>query len=168
MSAGEEIHDREQAIAKIGELIKEIHVAMLTTVGDGGSLHSRPMVTQNTPFNGEVVFLTGDNSGKADEIRHDAEVSLCYSDSKSSFVTLAGRAELSADRALIAALWNPMYKAWFPDGESDPSIRVLRIHVHTAEYWSTPASAIARNAQILLRAATGGKTPVGDHAKISL
>lgn len=168
MPAGEEIQNREEALSKIGELIHDIHVAMLTTVTPSGTLHSRPMATQNTPFNGEVVFLTGDNSGKVDEIKHDAEVSLCYSDAKSSFVTLAGRATLSADRALIAALWNPMYQAWFPEGQSDPNIRVLRVHVHTAEYWDAPASAIARKAQVLLRAATGGKTPVGDHAKVSL
>ena len=168
MSAGEEVQDRDAAITRIAELLKEIHVAMLTTIGDNGSLHSRPMATQNTPFTGEVVFLTGDDSGKADEIKHDAQVSLCYSDAKSSFVTLSGRASLSNDRALIAALWNPMYKSWFPQGESDPSIRVLRVHVDTAEYWDAPSSALARKAQVLLRAATGGKTPVGDHAKISL
>ncbi len=168
MPAGEEVQSRDEAIKRIGELIHDIHIAMLTTVAADGSLHSRPMATQNTPFNGEVVFLTGDNSGKADEIKHDEQVSLCFSDAKSSFVTMAGRASLSNDRALIDALWNPMYKAWFPEGQSDPSIRVLRVHVDTAEYWDAPASAVARTAQVLLRAATGGKTSVGDHAKISL
>ena len=168
MPAGEEIGNREDAIAKIGKLIKDIHIAMLTTVAENGSLHSRPMAAQNTPFNGEVVFLTSDNSGKADEIKQDAQVSLCFSDAKSSFVTMAGRASLSNDRALIDALWNPMYKAWFPEGQGDPSIRILRVHVDTAEYWDAPATAVARTAQVLLRAATGGKTAVGDHAKVSL
>ena len=81
---------------------------------------------------------------------------------------MSGRASLSNDRALIAALWTPSYKAWFPEGQEDPRIRVLRIRVDQAEYWDAPASALVRNVQILARAATGGKTPVGDHAKVSL
>ncbi len=165
---GEEVESREEAIRKLGELIKDIHVAMLTTITPSGGLHSRPMATQNTPFNGEVVFLTREDSGKVDEIKQESEVSLCYSDAKSSFVTLGGRATLSDDRALIAALWNPMYKAWFPEGESDPSIRVLRVKVDQAEYWDAPSSAILRKVQVLSRAVTGGKTTVGDHARITL
>ncbi len=102
--AGEEVQSRDEAIARIAELIKDIRVCMLTTVSPSGSLHSRPMATQGSPFNGEVVFLTREHSGKVDEIKQDAEVNLCYSDAKSSFVTMAGRATLSQDKALIAAL----------------------------------------------------------------
>ena len=168
MSAGEEVQSREEAIARIAELIKDIRVAMLTTVSADGSLHSRPMATQNTPFNGEVVFLTSENSGKIDEIKQDAEVNLCYSDAKSSYITLSGRASISNDRALINALYEPTYKAWFPEGPSDPAIRVLRIKIDQAEYWDAPSSAILRKVQVLARAATGGKTTVGEHAHVSL
>ena len=168
MSAGEEVQSRDQAIARIAELIKDIRVAMLTTISTDGSLHSRPMATQNTPFNGEVVFLTAENSGKVDEIREDAAVNLCFSDAKSSYVTLSGRASISNDRALIHALYEPSYQAWFPDGPTDPNIRVLRIKVDQAEYWDAPSSAILRKVQILARAATGGKTTVGEHAHVTL
>ena len=168
MSANQEIPTRDEAIHKIAALVKDIHVAMLTTVGTDGSLHSRPMATQNTPFNGEVVFLTHENSGKVDEIKDDAEVNLCYSDAKHAFVTLSGRATISNDRALIAALWSPMYKAWFPAGETDPAIRVLRVRVDQAEFWDAPSSALVRQVQVLTRAATGGKTTVGEHARVNL
>lgn len=167
-TAGDEVQSRDEAIERIGELIKDIRIAMLTTITPEGRLHSRPMATQNTPFNGEVVFLTREDSGKVDEVEADAQVNLCYTDAKSSFITLSGRATLSNDRALVAALWNPMYKAWFPEGESDPQIRVLRVNVEQAEYWDAPASALVRRVQVLARAATGGKTTVGDHAKLSL
>ncbi len=168
MPAGEEPKSRDEAIDKLAELTKDIHICMMTTVAPDGSLHSRPMATQNTPFNGEVVFLTREDSPKVEEVKQDAEVSLCYSDAKSSFVTMTGRASLSNDRALIAALWNPMYKAWFPEGEQDPQIRVLRVKVDGAEYWDAPSSALVRKVQVLARAATGGKTHVGDHAKVTL
>ncbi len=63
---------------------------------------------------------------------------------------------------------NPMFKAWFPGGESDPEIRVLRVKVDQAEYWDAPSSAIVRKVQVLARAATGGKTTVGEHARVEL
>lgn len=167
MSANQE-PTREEAIAKIAELIHEIHIAMLTTLRPDGTLHSRPMAMQNTPFNGEVVFLTREDSGKVDEIKQDDAASLCFSDAKHAFVTMSGRAGLSNDRALISSLWNPMYKAWFPEGETDPLIRVLSIHVDEVEYWDAPSSAILRKVQVLARVVSGGKTPVGEHAHISL
>ena len=166
-SPNEEVQSREEAIAKLASLVKEIRIAMLTTVSSDGSLHSRPMATQDTPFQGEALFLTSENTGKVGDIRDDAEVSLTYTD-KHSFVTMSGRATVSNDRALIAALYTPQSKAWFPEGPTDPKIRVLRVHIDQAEYWDTPSSALIRNAQILARAASGGKTHVGEHARVTL
>jgi general stress protein 26 len=169
MSKEEEVvPTREESISKLAELVKEVRIAMLTTIGTDGKLHSRPMATQETPFAGEVLFLTGADSGKMEDIRQDQEVNLSYCGAKHVYVTMTGRAVISNDRALIAALWSPMYKAWFPEGATDPSIRVLRVKIDEAEYWSASSSSIVRNLEILARAATGGKTPVGDHARITL
>jgi general stress protein 26 len=159
---------REEAIRKISDLIHGIRIAMLTTTGTDGSLHSRPMATQNSRFNGELWFLTGLHSGKVHEIRNDSEVALTYVDEKHTFVSLSGRATVSTDRAKIEELWSPTYQAWFPEGKEDPEISVLRVDVDRAEYWDAPANAIVRNVQILARAISGGKTPVGEHATVSL
>ena len=158
----------EEGIAKIAELIKNIQMAMLTTVGTDGPLHSRPMATQKKPFDGELLFLTADDTGKVYEIKKDAEVALTYVDPKHTFLALSGRASISNDRTLIRELWNPSYKAWFPGGENDPTIRVLRVAVEHAEYWEAPSNAVVRNAKILARAVTGGKTAVGEHARVEL
>jgi general stress protein 26 len=48
----------EEARAKLGELIKGIRVAQLTTVEDDGSLRSRPMGTQDIEFDGTLWFFT--------------------------------------------------------------------------------------------------------------
>ncbi len=168
MSEHVPVLSREEGIAKIAELIKDIQMAMLTTVATDGRLHSRPMATQKAPFDGELLFLTADDSGKVHEIEQEAEVALTYVDPKHTFLTLSGRASITNDRALIEKLWNPTYKAWFPEGKEDPSIRVLRVDVEQAEYWEAPANALVRNVKILARAVTGGKTPVGDHARVAV
>ena len=141
---------------------------MLTTEGSDGKLHSRPMATQEAEFDGSVWFLSRQSSGKVTDIQHQAHVNLAYSDGKHSFVTLAGTAEIQKDRKKIDELWNPLYKAWFPDGKDDPEITVIKVQVEEAEYWEAPPNAIVRNVKILSAAITGGKVSVGEHEKVSL
>jgi general stress protein 26 len=158
-----------EATEKVWNLIKDIHIAMLTTADTSGALYSRPMATQQTSFTGDLWFLTRQHSEKVEELRHDAHVNLTYTDPKNSrFVSLSGRAQVSEDRAKIEELWNPIYKAWFPEGVKDPEIRVLRVHVESAEYWEAPASAIVRYFRILKRAATHGESKVGEHEKLTV
>ena len=99
----------EEGRKKIGDLIKSIRIAMLTTAADDGTFDSRPMATQETDFDGTAYFLTREESGKVHEIQADADVSLVYAaPSDSKFVSAKGKASVSKDRAKIHELWNPM------------------------------------------------------------
>ncbi|AXC15238.1 general stress protein [Acidisarcina polymorpha] len=160
--------NRSEALSKINGLIKNIRIAMLTTAAPDGSLHSRPMATQNSEFTGELWFLTRDDSGKVFDIHHDAHVSLTYSDGKHTYVALTGLGSVSRDQAKINELWNAMYMAWFPQGKEDPEIRVLRVRIDSAEYWDAPSNAVVRNFQILLAAVTAGQSKVGENESVSL
>ena len=164
-----EVLSRPEAVKKISEMIKDIRIAMLSTVTPEGAIHSRPMATQESDFQGELLFLTRQESSKTEEIVHQAAVTLTYVDSKGHrFVALSGHAELSKDRATIHDLWNPLYKAWFPQGEDDPEITVIRVHVEHAEYWEAPANAILRGYQLLKAAATKDGAQVGTHQEVTL
>lgn len=164
-----EPHTQTEAEQKIWSLIKGIHIAMLTTTDPNGSLYSRPMATEQEHFTGELFFLTRAHSEKVQEIRDNSQVNLAYVDTHgSTFVSLNGTASLSRDRARIQELWQPSFKAWFPDGENDLEIAVLTVRVEEAEYWDAPSSAIVRNIRILQRAVRGGEGKVGDHARIPL
>ena len=44
----------------------------------------------------------------------------------------------------IEKLWNPALLAWFPEGMTDPSIVLLKVHVEEAEYWDSPSSAVVQ------------------------
>ena len=158
----------EEGLKKIGDLIKNIRMAMLTTAAPDGSFDSRPMATQKFEnFDGTVWFLTRAESGKLHEIADDSHVSLIYADSGASkYVTVKGFASTSTDKAKIHEMWNPMYKAWFPEGEDDPSIRVLRVDVTEADYWEASSSRIVRGIKYLAAAATGGKVDVGEAGKV--
>ncbi len=154
---------------KIGDLIKSIRIAMLTTAAEDGSFDSRPMATQETDFTGEVYFLTRGESGKVQEIKADSHVSLLYADpSNSKFVSAKGRASVNNDRTKIHELWNPMYKAWFPDGEDDPHIAVLRVDIDEAQYWEASSSKLVRGLKYVAAAATGGKVDLGETGTVKL
>jgi general stress protein 26 len=159
---------RATALKKINNLIKDIRMAMLTTAAPDGHLHSRPMATQKSEFDGELWFLTKDDSAKVFDIEHDVHVSLTYVDGKHTFVSLSGIASVSHDRAKIEELWNPMYKAWFPEGKDDPEITVLRVRVESAEYWEAPANTVVRNFQILRAALTGKEAEVAKNKSVQL
>jgi general stress protein 26 len=164
-----EPQSQTKAIEKIWSLIKDIHVAMLTTIDPNGSLYSRPMATQQDHFTGELFFLTRAHSEKVDEIRDDSRVNLTYVDTHQSiFVSLSGTASLHRDHARIHELWHPNLKAWFPHGEDDPEITVLTVRVEEAEYWDAPSSAIIRNIRILERALRGGEGKVAEHARVPI
>lgn len=156
-------------IHKLGELIKEIKIAMLTTVDVNGQLRSRPMGTQKLEFDGQLWFFTKEHSPKVSEIMRDEHVNISYADPGSStYVSVTGVAELVNDRVKMAALWTPILKAWFPDGLDDPELALLRVDVQKAEYWDAPSSKIVQLVGFAKAAITGKQYDAGDHGKIEL
>ena len=71
---------QQESIEKLGDLINQINVAMLTTERSDGSLRSRPMMTQNKDFDGVLWFLTDKHTAKVDEIKSESQVNIAYSD----------------------------------------------------------------------------------------
>jgi general stress protein 26 len=61
-----------------------------------------------------------------------------------------------------------MFKAWFPEGEDDPEIRVLEVRVTEAHYWEANASKLVVGIKYLAAAVTGGKVDVGTQGEVKL
>ncbi len=162
----------DEAIKKVGELIDDIHFAMLTTTEPDGSLRSRPMASHQDHgkgFDGVLWFFTKDDSGKIDEVQQDKHVNLAYSSpEKSKYLSVTGVATLVRDEVKAKELWDPKYKAWFPDGLDDPDLALLRVDVTKAEYWDTPGGAVVYAVGLVKALATGQPYKPGDHAKVEL
>ncbi len=125
-----------EGVRKVALMIQGIRVAMLTTTAPDGTLHSRPMATQEAEFDGVLWFFTRTGSGMVDEIRHDSEVNVSYASPEDHrYLSLSGRASLVRDRDRIEELWSPAYRAWFPRGLENPDLALLRVDVRTAAYW---------------------------------
>lgn len=95
-----EAKEHADNIKKLNELIKDIRIAMLTTIDEEGHLRSRPMGTQQTDFDGDLWFFTGKSTEKVGEIQHEQRVNVSYSDPKgNSFVSISGTAKVTDDKA---------------------------------------------------------------------
>jgi general stress protein 26 len=115
------------------ELLESFDTAMLLT-RHGDKDHARPMSIAALEGPNTIWFVTSVATPKTDEIRQDARVSVTLQSSR-RYVALSGRADIIDDRAKLDQLWKPGWKVWFPDGKGDPTIRLIRVTVHDAEFW---------------------------------
>lgn len=149
---------REQDIALIAALIKDIKFAMITVQTPEGHLKAHPMTTQQTEFDGDLWFIGSKETEQVRCMDQNPMVNVSYSDpSKSNYVSIGGKAELVEDRAKLEELWSDMFKMYFPEGIDDPKIQLIKIDVYGAEYWESDGKLKA--ALKMARAAVTGKMP---------
>lgn len=159
---------RAEAVRKLASLIKQVEIAMLTTVASDGQLHSRPMAVQQVEFDGDLWFFTPLPSGKTHEIGQDSRVNVAFSSpSSQSYVSVSGTAQVLRDADKAKELWSPAMNAWFPGGLEDPQLGLLKVDVSSAEYWDAPSSTVAHLAGFL-RGLAGKEPDAGDHQKLKL
>ena len=160
--------ERSASIEKLKGMLEDIDFCMLTTIA-GGKLRSRPMSTQELGPEGELWFFTRDNTHKMDEIAADNRVNVAYSKpDDNTYVSVSGAGSISYDRAKMEELWNPIHKAWFPDGLEDPNICLLKVDVEEAEYWESTSSTLVQLAGFVKAIATGQEADYGDHGTVKI
>ena len=161
--------DHNSEIKKLGELMKGIKFAMLTTMEEDGSLHSRPMAAQEVEFDGDLWFFTHVSSAKVWESQQHRQVSVTFSDpDKNKFVTASGVAQLVRDRAKMEELWKPVLKIFFSGGLEDPDLGLIKVSVEKAEYWDSAPTSVGRAFNFAKAYLTKDSSQLGDHAKLEL
>jgi general stress protein 26 len=159
---------RQSDYEKLREMIKDIDLCMLTTVDEGGELHSRPMsLNGDVDDSGNLWFFTSSNSHKASEIERTPNVNVSFIDTdQQHYISISGTAELVRDKQKIKELWKPILKAWFPDGPDQPDVALLKVKVSKAEYWDTPSSTIAQAISFVSAIFTGKQVELGENKKL--
>lgn len=163
------MNSTRQELAALWEKIKDVRVAMLTTLNPDGSLHSRPMFTQEEEQEDGLWFYTSRSSAKAREMEGDHDVNLAYADpGKNLYVSVSGRGQLVNDPVKARQLWNKMNEAFFPDGPDDPDLVLLRVVPTTAEYWDGPSSKVHQLFDMARVMVTGDHPDMGENEEIDL
>jgi general stress protein 26 len=153
---------------KLGELIKDIRIAIVTTVEPDGTLHGRPLAALAYENDGQLWFYTAIDSAKVSEVANDVRASVAFADTdEDKYVVVSGTADIVNDRQRIHQLWTPFAKPWFPDGPDDPNLALLRVQAERAEYW-TSAGKAAYLFGVAKAAVTGKRTQLGENRKLTM
>ncbi|OIN58066.1 pyridoxamine 5'-phosphate oxidase family protein [Arsenicibacter rosenii] len=157
-------------LKKVRELIDDIKIGMMTTVGSDGKLLSRPMATMQVDEAGHLWFFTKKHSPKTEQIdNHQQLVNVSYASvSDASYVSVAGHAEEVDDQAKIDELWSPIAKPWFPEGKEDPNLTLLKVEMDTVEYWDSTSSRMVRLVEMARAILTGDTYKEGENEKVVL
>jgi general stress protein 26 len=132
-------HSNPGDLTTLGELIRDIRVALLTTVDRGGHFHTRPIQTLEVEADRTLWFFTDWSSPKVSELHHDARVSLGYADpGKKTYVAVTGSARLIRDVQKAKEIWSIEQRAYYPGGPEDERLALLRVAIERAEYWIAP------------------------------
>ena len=153
-------------VERVWDLMDKISICMLAS-WDGKELHSRPMGAFVRRKNNAVYFLTDVRHHKDDDIRQYPKVCLAFADTGSQkFVSLSGKAEVSADRATIKELWSTPAKAWW-DSPEDPNIRMLKVTPDDAQFWEGSGKVVS-TVKMAVAAMTGNRPDMGDNKKVAM
>src|SRR5690606_3947406 len=127
--------DNLEAIKTVNELIKDIEVAMFTTISSDNKILSRPMQTQEVEFDGELWFLTMKDTDKYQEIAANPHVNLAYAGK--SYVSISGTAEFIEDEAKKKEYWSPVFDKMLDTSYDDPNVVLIKVDADSAEYWDS-------------------------------
>ena len=129
-------------IGKLYEMIDDLEIGMFTTRRHDGHLVSRAMANQKHAPGADLWFVTTEGSGKLSDVQNDNHVNLAYyKDRTREWISVAGLAKISRDRAIIRQLYAADWQIWFPDeGDprhgtaDDPRMVLVGVDVHSATF----------------------------------
>lgn len=158
------------ALRKVDELLKHFTVAMLVTHAETGAVHARPMaMQQDAPaFDGELWFFTDRRSRKVDEIDQRPASLVMQNERAQAYLHLRGALALRDDRTKAEELWNPAYRAWFPQGLDDPDLALLQFVALDGEYWESNGGVLGTVASFAAAFVSGDPSKAGEAGAVDL
>lgn len=152
-----------EAIKKIKELSESAKVCMFCTELETLPINSRPMSLQETDEEGNLWFISSDDSNKNFEIKDDRRVQLFFmNNSDYQYLSIFGEATIYKDKTTIEDKWSPMAKAWFEEGKDDPKVSIIRVEPKDTYYWDTRVGKLVSLFNFVSAAVTGNTTDNSD------
>ena len=138
--------NKQEQLDTLQAMVKDIKYTMMTTRTSENHLHSCPMR--------EIWFIAHNPSETIDNINNDAQVNLAYvSQDNKKYLSITGKAELVDDKDKLDELWSVTYNAYFEKGKEDPTVQLIKVIPHGAEYWAN-GNAIASAVKMTAAAVT--------------
>ena len=147
----------QPAIAKIKEVVEKAQTCFFCTgISSAGSIGTRPMNVRQVDEEGNLWFLSAEDSHKNEDLAQDPSVKLYFQGSPhSDFLQLSGRATISRDKAKIKELWEPVIRTWFTEGGDDPRITVIKVVPLEGYYWDNKHGNAVAGVKMMIGAMIG-------------
>jgi general stress protein 26 len=162
----------EASIEKFRDVLRKFDTAILATISSQGQIHARPMAIFQIDGNGDVIFITDEQTAKVQEIEKNPSATVICQNGWSSTVTVIGRAVLFHDPARLRENWKKTFEAWFPNGPDDPRITLVRVEGEQGEFWDNSGFKSLRYMYQATKAVVTGSRPEIDrkdqHGKVTL
>ncbi len=155
--------------AELKEMLEDIRIAMFVTQAADGQSRAHPMTLQTYDAATKTLwFLCKDTSDCAQDLQRDPRFLATFSNTgKNDYVSVIGQAKLERNPEKATELWNVMNEAWFPEGPQDPSLRLIRAEMGSAEVWDGPSSVLTMGLQITRSLLGGDRPDLGEHIKMN-
>ena len=161
----------QESPAVIWSKIRRANIGMFTTRDERGHLVSHPMMNQHIDQEGVLWFFASDQSSIAHNIMLNPEVNVSFvRHDESLYVSVCGHAEEIKDKQKVREMWSPDLAAWFPQGEDDPHLSLIKVNMHAAEYWDAEANRMLQLFK-LARTMVTGDAPTASpsaHGRVTL
>ncbi len=151
------------------DVVNDFDVAMLVTQTPHAA-RARPMAIAQLDYGLGIYLVTDIHSIKVDEIALNQNALLTFQSAR-RFACMRGEVTVLLDRQLIGKLWKESWKTWFPGGQSDPNIALLKFTAHEGEFWDNAGMQGLKYIYEAAKAyATGGKPDMDEaqHDKVHL
>ncbi|WGM38946.1 pyridoxamine 5'-phosphate oxidase family protein [Caulobacter sp. NIBR1757] len=162
-------HDQAAVEERLWDEIDKARIGMVGIV-DGEPQHFQPMTAFTVPGDGEIWFFTRAETDLARDASHGARqvMFIVQSKDKDFQACIDGEMTVEMDRARIARWWSPMVAAWYPDGQDDPDLRLLRVKCHDARVWISDAGPVKYLWEVARANATHSTPDLGGRADVTL
>lgn len=158
-----------EARAKLKEMAEHIKTCMFCTELSSRPIPTRPMGLREIDDNGNLWFISSEESNKNDEIEGDNEVQLIFAkNSDAHYLSVFGKATIYSDRDKIEQVWTPFAKTWFEEGKDDPNVSAIKVTPTDAYYWDTKYGKMITLLKIAAGAITGNVDEGGIEGRLNV
>lgn len=126
----------DKTLKDVSKIMKDIDICMLSTTTAHGALASRPMSNNGeVEYDGNSYFFTWKGSRASKDIEKDNHVNLGFQGKNDIYISVSGKAELSAERKEMEDHWLPELDQWFEKGLDTPGVVMIKVIADRIKYW---------------------------------